>query len=72
VYLSIFHADVVDFLSVRKENADEKTRIKTLSLGLVVPDMPTGSPGMEYGSHKDKFTVFKFKKNGKTSEFEKF
>ena len=27
-----------DFLSVRKENADEKVRIKTLSLGLVVPD----------------------------------
>lgn len=38
VYLNIFHADVVDFLSVRKENADEKVRIKTLSLGLVVPD----------------------------------
>jgi ribonucleoside-diphosphate reductase alpha chain len=38
VYLSIFHPDVVDFLSVRKENADEKVRIKTLSLGLIVPD----------------------------------
>jgi ribonucleoside-diphosphate reductase alpha chain len=38
VYLNIFHPDVVDFLSVRKENADEKVRIKTLSLGLVVPD----------------------------------
>lgn len=38
VYLSIFHPDVVDFLSVRKENADEKVRIKTLSLGLTVPD----------------------------------
>lgn len=38
VYLNIFHADVVDFLSVRKENADEKVRIKTLSLGLLVPD----------------------------------
>jgi ribonucleoside-diphosphate reductase alpha chain len=37
-YLNIFHPDVVDFLSVRKENADEKVRIKTLSLGLVVPD----------------------------------
>ena len=37
-YLSIFHPDVVDFLSVRKENADEKVRIKTLSLGLTVPD----------------------------------
>lgn len=39
VYLSPFHPDIVDFLSVRKENADEKVRIKTLSLGLVVPDV---------------------------------
>lgn len=38
VYLNVFHPDVIDFLSVRKENADEKVRIKTLSLGLVVPD----------------------------------
>lgn len=38
VYLNVFHPDVIDFLSVRKENADEKLRIKTLSLGLVVPD----------------------------------
>lgn len=38
VYLSVFHPDIVDFLSVRKENADEKVRIKTLSLGLIVPD----------------------------------
>lgn len=38
VYLNIFHPDVMDFLSVRKENADEKVRIKTLSLGLIVPD----------------------------------
>lgn len=37
-YLNIFHPDVVDFLAVRKENADEKVRIKTLSLGLLVPD----------------------------------
>lgn len=38
VYLNIFHPDIVDFLAVRKENADEKVRIKTLSLGLIVPD----------------------------------
>ncbi|UQB84354.1 class 1b ribonucleoside-diphosphate reductase subunit alpha [Bacillus amyloliquefaciens] len=37
-YLSVHHPDVVKFLSVRKENADEKTRIKTLSLGLIVTD----------------------------------
>ncbi len=38
VYLSIFHADVLEFLDTKKINADEKTRIQTLSLGLTIPD----------------------------------
>ena len=38
VYLSVFHPDIVAFLSTKKENADEKIRVKTLSLGLVIPD----------------------------------
>lgn len=38
VYLNIFHADVLEFLDTKKINADEKTRIQTLSLGLIVPD----------------------------------
>ena len=38
VYLNVFHPDIVSFLSTKKENADEKIRVKTLSLGLVVPD----------------------------------
>ena len=38
VYLNIFHMDVISFLATRKENADEKVRIKTLSLGLTIPD----------------------------------
>ena len=38
VYLNIFHKDIVKFLSTKKENADEKIRVKTLSLGVVVPD----------------------------------
>ena len=38
VYLSVFHPDIVEFLGAKKENADEKIRVKTLSLGLVVPD----------------------------------
>jgi len=37
-YLSIFHPDIMPFLSTKKENADEKIRVKTLSLGLTVPD----------------------------------
>lgn len=38
VYLSVFHPDILQFLATKRENADEKIRVKTLSLGLVVPD----------------------------------
>ena len=39
VYLNIHHPDIVKFLDTKRENADEKIRIKTLSLGIVVPDI---------------------------------
>ena len=38
VYLDVFHPDILAFLSTKKENADEKVRVKTLSLGVTVPD----------------------------------
>ena len=38
VYLNVFHPDIIAFLSAKKENADEKIRVKTLSLGVIVPD----------------------------------
>ncbi|MDR2832400.1 MAG: class 1b ribonucleoside-diphosphate reductase subunit alpha [Streptococcaceae bacterium] len=38
VYLSVFHPDILAFLSTKKENADEKVRVKTLSLGVTIPD----------------------------------
>ena len=38
VYLNVFHGDVIDFLSTRKENAESAKQVKMLSLGLVVPD----------------------------------
>lgn len=38
VYLNIFHADIQEFLDTKKINSDEKTRIKTLSLGVVAPN----------------------------------
>ncbi|WP_251547502.1 class 1b ribonucleoside-diphosphate reductase subunit alpha [Limosilactobacillus caecicola] len=38
VYLSVFHPDIIEFLAAKKENADEKIRLKTLSLGVTVPD----------------------------------
>lgn len=37
-YLSVFHPDIVQFLAAKKENADEKIRLKTLSLAVTVPD----------------------------------
>jgi ribonucleoside-diphosphate reductase alpha chain len=39
VYLNAHHPDIMRFLDTKKENADEKTRIKTLSIGIVVPDI---------------------------------
>ncbi|ADE19841.1 class 1b ribonucleoside-diphosphate reductase subunit alpha [Mycoplasma crocodyli] len=39
VYLSAHHPDVMTFLDTKRENADEKIRIKSLSLGLVLPDI---------------------------------
>ncbi len=39
VYLNAHHPDIMSFLDTKRENADEKIRIKTLSLGVVVPDI---------------------------------
>ncbi|MSZ23368.1 MAG: class 1b ribonucleoside-diphosphate reductase subunit alpha, partial [Actinobacteria bacterium] len=39
VYLNVHHPDIMKFLDTKRENADEKIRIKTLSLGVVVPDI---------------------------------
>lgn len=39
VYLNAHHPDILRFLDTRRENADEKIRIKTLSLGVVIPDV---------------------------------
>jgi ribonucleoside-diphosphate reductase alpha chain len=39
VYLHAHHPDISRFLDTKRENADEKIRIKTLSLGVVIPDI---------------------------------
>ncbi len=39
VYLHAHHPDIFRFLDTKRENADEKIRIKTLSLGVVIPDI---------------------------------
>ena len=38
VYLNVFHADILEFLDTKKINVDEKIRIKSLSIGVIIPD----------------------------------
>lgn len=38
VYLNIFHSDINEFLDSKKINVDEKIRIKSLSIGVIIPD----------------------------------
>lgn len=39
VYISAHHPDIMAALDTKKENADEAIRIKTLSIGVIVPDI---------------------------------
>lgn len=39
IYLNIFHADIENFISAKKPNADDKIRLATLSTGIIVPDI---------------------------------
>lgn len=39
VYLNAHHPDILNFLDTKRENADEKMRIKTLSIGVVIPNV---------------------------------
>ncbi|HDR7066908.1 TPA: class 1b ribonucleoside-diphosphate reductase subunit alpha [Bacillus cereus] len=38
VYLNVFHSDVMDLLDTKKINVDDNIRLKTLSVGLIMPD----------------------------------
>jgi hypothetical protein len=38
-------------------------------LGIAVPEMPAGSPGMEMAGRKDRYDVIAFSADGKTSVF---
>ena len=52
-YLNIFHADLQEFLGSKKINADESSRLQTLSLGLIIP-----SKFFELASQNKKMFVF--------------
>ncbi|MFO1446056.1 class 1b ribonucleoside-diphosphate reductase subunit alpha [Bacillus sp. Bva_UNVM-123] len=38
-YLNIFHADIENFISSKKPNADDKIRLATLSTGIIIPNV---------------------------------
>lgn len=39
VYLNVHHPDILSYLDTKRENADEKIRIKSLAMGVVIPDI---------------------------------
>ena len=39
VYLHAHHPDIMRFMDTKRENADEAVRIKTLSIGIIIPDI---------------------------------
>ena len=45
---------------------------KPAALGLAVPGMPVGSPGMEVGSRKDPFEVLLVSRDGRTTVFARY
>ncbi|MDR1715861.1 MAG: class 1b ribonucleoside-diphosphate reductase subunit alpha [Prevotella sp.] len=52
-YLNIFHSDIEEFLDCKKINVDEKVRIKSLSIGVIIPDK-----FMELAEKDEPFYVF--------------
>jgi hypothetical protein len=42
------------------------------AIGLAVPGMPTGSPGMDFGNSSDAYDVFLVKKDGSTKIFSSY
>lgn len=73
VYYNIFGWDVIEFLDTKKINADEKSRIQSLSIGLIVPNkffelaekdeefamFAPGTVYKEYGIHLDDMDIDK-------------
>ena len=47
-------------------------KAKPAVAGLSAPGMPAGSPGMEMGGGKGRFSVIAFDKQGKTSKFSEY
>ena len=55
------HVPAADILRLLRE--------RPVAIGLAVPGMPIGSPGMEQGNQRDRYDVLLVARNGKTSVF---
>ncbi|MXR06024.1 class 1b ribonucleoside-diphosphate reductase subunit alpha [Mesomycoplasma flocculare] len=53
VYLNVHHPDILAFLDTKRENADEKIRIKSLSLGVLIPNIT-----FELAKNNEKMALF--------------
>lgn len=56
-------------------NTESLPRRSLLQLGLAVPGMPVGSPGMDgpaYGGHKDPYDVLLVQRGGTASVFQSY
>ncbi|WKX02626.1 class 1b ribonucleoside-diphosphate reductase subunit alpha [Candidatus Mycoplasma mahonii] len=53
VYLHAHHPEIIQFLDTKRENADEKIRIKSLSLGIIIPDIT-----FELAKNDEKMALF--------------
>ncbi|VEU65828.1 class 1b ribonucleoside-diphosphate reductase subunit alpha [Mesomycoplasma hyopneumoniae] len=53
VYLNVHHPDILAFLDTKRENADEKIRIKSLSLGIIIPNIT-----FELAKNNEKMALF--------------
>jgi len=63
-YIIEGHVPVEDIERLAKEKPD--------AVGLAVPGMPVGSPGMEYGEGREAFDVYLVKADGKTEVFNSY
>ncbi len=63
-YLVEGHVPAREIKRLLKEKPDAR--------GLVVPDMPMGSPGMEVGNHKAHYDVLLINRNGSTQTYARY
>jgi hypothetical protein len=75
IYGSCHTATVGGYVVEGHVPADEIKRLlaaKPAALGLAVPSMPPGSPGMEVGSRRDPYEVLLVDKGGRASVFARY